>query len=122
MNFDTLEFSIDTHVAIIRLNRPGAANGINMQMAHELMQLAIECQENPEIRAVLLTGNGKMFSAGSDLKSFAAYGEQTTAKLHQLLTKLQHLDSLNLAFWLLDIFWRWQPSSSFGPVMRFDIR
>ena len=86
MNFDTLEFSIDTHVAIIRLNRPAAANGINMQMAHELMLLGIECQENPDIRAVLLTGNGKMFSAGGDLKSFAAYGEQTTAKLHQLMS------------------------------------
>ncbi|CAA0115326.1 1,2-epoxyphenylacetyl-CoA isomerase [BD1-7 clade bacterium] len=84
-DFETLEFSIENQVAIIKLNRPEAANGINLQMAQELMQAAIDCDENPAIRAVLLTGNGKMFSAGGDLKSFAAFGDQVAAKIKELM-------------------------------------
>lgn len=85
MTYQTLEFRIEDHVAIITFNRPEAANGIDLTLAQELMSAAIACEDNDEVRAVLLTGNGKMFSAGGDLKSFAEFGEQTSAKIKELM-------------------------------------
>lgn len=72
MDFETLLFDVSDHLATITLNRPESANAINLTMSRELMQAAIECDENPEIRAVLITARGKMFSAGGDLKTFIA--------------------------------------------------
>jgi 2-(1,2-epoxy-1,2-dihydrophenyl)acetyl-CoA isomerase len=87
-DYQTLEFSIDNYVAIIKLNRPAAANGISMLMAQELLQAATYCDENHAIRAVLLTGNGKMFSAGGDLKDFAAFGDNISGKIKELMVYL----------------------------------
>ena len=85
MNFQTLEFSLEDNVAIIRFNRPDAANGLDLTMAKELMAASIACDENDDVRAILLTGNGKMFSAGGDLKSFAEFGDETAAKIKELM-------------------------------------
>ena len=63
MSYQTIEFNVADNIATIRLNRPKAANSIDLAMAKELMSVAIECDENPEIRCVILTGNGKFFSA-----------------------------------------------------------
>ena len=87
-DYQTLEFSIENNVAIIKLNRPDSANGVNMEMAKELMQVAITCDDSKDIRAVLLTANGKMFSAGGDLKSFAAFGDKTSSKIKELMVYL----------------------------------
>ena len=59
-------------VWLIRLNRPDDGNAIIPEMACELLDVAIRCDEDSEVRAVVLTGNGKMFCVGGDLKAFAA--------------------------------------------------
>jgi 2-(1,2-epoxy-1,2-dihydrophenyl)acetyl-CoA isomerase len=74
MNYETILFEVKDQVATITLNRPEAANGLNLIMGQELMEVAIRCDEDPEIRAVLLTGKGKFFSAGGDLKYFSEAG------------------------------------------------
>ncbi len=71
MTYKTLLFDIVEGVAEITLNRPDAANAMDPIMSKELSDLAIECDTNPDIRAVLITGAGKMFCAGGDLKGFA---------------------------------------------------
>jgi 2-(1,2-epoxy-1,2-dihydrophenyl)acetyl-CoA isomerase len=98
--YQTLEFAIADGVATIRLNRPDAANGISTQLASELHEAAKSCVGNPAVRAVLLTGNGAMFSAGGDLKSFAAFGDDAPEKigellvhLHGAISTLSHLDA-----------------------------
>ena len=55
-------------------------------MGKELLDASIRCDEDPNIRAVLLTGNGSMFSAGGDLKSFAAMGDRVGSGLKELTT------------------------------------
>ena len=71
MDYETIHFEVKDQAAIITLNRPEAANGLNMTSGKELMHVAIRCDEDPGIRAVLLTGKGKFFSAGGDLKYFS---------------------------------------------------
>ncbi len=88
MTYETLTFERDGGVAIITLNRPEAANSLNVPMSEELVKVATHCDSNPEIRAVVLTGAGKMFSAGGDLHSFAAQGEQMSEYMRYATTGL----------------------------------
>lgn len=63
MTLETLIFDIKDQVAYITLNRPDAANGINLTLAKDLVQAAIHCDEHPEIRVVVIRGAGSVFSA-----------------------------------------------------------
>lgn len=87
-NFETLIFEKNAGVAKITLNRPESANGLNMQMGKDLLAAAIDCGEDPAVRAVLITATGKMFCAGGDLKSFAAEGDKIGALLKELTVYL----------------------------------
>jgi 2-(1,2-epoxy-1,2-dihydrophenyl)acetyl-CoA isomerase len=54
-------------VCRITLNRPSVFNSFNKTMAMQLQDVLDDCTVNPEIRAVLITGEGKAFCAGQDL-------------------------------------------------------
>lgn len=87
-DFQTISFSVDQAIARITLNRPNAANGITLLMAQELAQAAILCEQTDGIRAVLLAANGNMFSAGGDVKGFAAAGDNAAVEIRQLMVSL----------------------------------
>ncbi len=85
--------SIEKNVGVITLNRPEVGNALNLEMAQELMEVAIHCSEDNDIRAVIITGAGNKFSVGGDLKSFANEGNEisshlkaVTAYLHQAIS------------------------------------
>ncbi|MCB1614485.1 MAG: enoyl-CoA hydratase/isomerase family protein [Pseudomonadales bacterium] len=86
--FTTLNFERLDAFARITLNRPDAANGMNMAMGRELRAVAAQCKNDSDIRAVIITGAGKMFSAGGDLKAFAAYGDEIGAAILELANHL----------------------------------
>jgi 2-(1,2-epoxy-1,2-dihydrophenyl)acetyl-CoA isomerase len=99
MQFQTLLFDIQERVAHITLNRPEAANAINLELAKDLMHALMKCDEDPLIRAVLIKGAGPMFCAGGDVKRFAEKGEnlpyylkQITAHLHVAMSYLVRMD------------------------------
>ncbi len=60
---------INNGIMSITLNRPDSLNAFNSEMLFEL-QDAFKDAENPEIRCVVLTGAGKGFCSGQDLKDF----------------------------------------------------
>ncbi|MEQ8232212.1 MAG: enoyl-CoA hydratase-related protein [Gammaproteobacteria bacterium] len=100
MSYETLDFERDGGVAVITLNRPDAANSLNVPMAEELVRVATHCDSNPDIRCVVLTGAGKMFSAGGDLHSFAAQGEgmaeymrYATTGLHAAIARFARMNA-----------------------------
>ena len=88
MSFETLLFDVEDHVGRLTLNRPDAGNSMNAVMMRELRDVAICCDEDPEIRAVLITGAGKMFCAGGDLHSFAKEGDGLPAYLKGITNDL----------------------------------
>jgi 2-(1,2-epoxy-1,2-dihydrophenyl)acetyl-CoA isomerase len=88
MDYENIRFEQADGVATITLYRPDAANAIDLALARELMQVAIRCDEDPSVRAVILTGAGKMFCAGGDLKSFAAQGDRLPSLLKEITTNL----------------------------------
>ncbi len=60
--------SIENKVAILTLNRPEVFNSFNREMALLLQNELDACEKNPEVRAIVITGSGKAFCAGQDLK------------------------------------------------------
>jgi len=88
MQYSTLLLDVRDAVAHITLNRPDSANALNIDMGRDLMHAALQCDEDPAIRAVVITGAGRMFCAGGDLKSFAAQGEQLPYHLKEVTTYL----------------------------------
>ena len=69
--YQTLTFEQDGPIARIVLNRPDAANGMNDVMTAELAQVARR-RDTAAIKVVVLTGAGRFFCAGGDLKAMAA--------------------------------------------------
>ncbi len=101
MDYSTITFEVQDRIATVRLNRPDNANALNIDMSRELMQAAIRCSEDRAIRAVLLTGTGRMFCAGGDLKSFARHGrgaslashlKEVTSYLHSAVSRFLRMD------------------------------
>ncbi len=57
-------------IATITLNRPAQFNVMNTELSAGLRKALMECWDDDEVRAIILTGNGKAFSAGGDIKFF----------------------------------------------------
>ncbi|WP_394974889.1 enoyl-CoA hydratase-related protein [uncultured Croceitalea sp.] len=64
----SIALKIENQVAYITLNRPEVFNSFNREMALSLQSIMDDCETNPQVRAIVLTGNGKAFCAGQDLK------------------------------------------------------
>jgi len=88
MTYTTMRCDVRDGVAHVTLDRPAAANSINLDLARDLLQVALDCEGNSSVRAVLLTGAGKMFCAGGDLKAFASQGPQLGRYLTEVTTHL----------------------------------
>ena len=63
-----IKFEIKEGVGIITLNRPEVYNSFNIPMALEVQKALDECEKDDNVRAIILTGEGKGFCAGQDLK------------------------------------------------------
>lgn len=79
----------DDGVARLRLNRPEASNGMDVPLLQGLYTAIMRCHGEPDVRAVLLTGEGKNFCAGGDVKTFAAKGEALPDYLREATSWLQ---------------------------------
>jgi len=90
MSFDTLTYEVTEGVAVITLDRPDDANALNPQLAKDLYDAAVMAENAADVRAVLITGTGKMFCAGGDLKSFHGAGDGMAAALTDTATALHN--------------------------------
>jgi len=95
-SYSTLLFSLEGNIATITLNRPALANSMDMAMGKELLAVAKICEQERNIRAVILTGAGNFFSAGGDLKAFAGFGDAIGEKLQELTDYLHAAISIFL--------------------------
>ena len=89
MDLETINFKIENEIAYIELNRPKQYNSLNQTMADDLFKVSLECDDNPKIRSVLMTGSGEdAFCAGGDVNSFYKYGNKTSSHLKEVTTTL----------------------------------
>ncbi len=91
--------TVDDGLARLTLNRPDAGNAITPEFGKGLLEAAARCASDPGIRAVLMTGAGKTFCVGGDLKVFKGAGDgvgvmlhETAAALHAACSALARMD------------------------------
>ena len=70
--YETIEFERDGPVGWLRLNRPDRLNCFTIAMWHEMRELGLELRDDADLRAVVVTGNGRAFSSGIDTTVFTS--------------------------------------------------
>jgi 2-(1,2-epoxy-1,2-dihydrophenyl)acetyl-CoA isomerase len=87
-------------VALVTLNRPESANTLNLQMGMDLLAAALACARNADVRAVVLTGAGRNFCFGGDLRAMASrdtagddYIRELTTYLHAAIAHFTRMDA-----------------------------
>lgn len=76
-------------IARIRLNRPEASNAVDAELLRVLHEIALRCHSDPSVRVVILSGEGRNFCAGGDVKTFAAKGDALPDYLREATAWLQ---------------------------------
>ena len=84
MAFDNIILEKENGIATITFNRPEAMNALNIQTRAEFGQAISDIASDNEVKVLILTGSGKAFVAGSDIKEF----NQTTPLAAHNITRL----------------------------------
>src|SRR5918999_3667474 len=104
---------------LVTLNRPHALNAMNEELMGELDQALAQAESDPEIRAVVITGSGRAFSAGEDIsgadpETAWPYGIPEGSSLNDTYNKFRDADRKNI---LGRQLYRWQyPKPLIGAV------
>jgi enoyl-CoA hydratase/carnithine racemase len=69
-SYQTVELTREGHIGWLRLNRPDKLNSFTVLMWQELRALGKELRDDPELRALVVIGNGRAFSSGIDTSVF----------------------------------------------------
>ena len=80
MSKDVILTEVVDRVGVIRLNRPKALNALNLATLHTVVDTAEAFQNDPNIMAIVITGNEKAFAAGADIKEMA---DKSYIEMHQ---------------------------------------
>lgn len=94
-------FDVTDGVGWITLNRPKAYNALNADLAARLLDAVIRCDEDDEVRALVITGNGRSFCSGGDIRQMmdavardghaAAFLKTLTVNLHEAIATMAHM-------------------------------
>jgi E-phenylitaconyl-CoA hydratase len=82
---DTLLFDLTDQVAVITLNRPEVRNAMNRELRSALVEALQRVREDTDMRAAIITGAGRTFSAGADLKERAQSGRAAEADVASVI-------------------------------------
>lgn len=67
MDYNTVKYEVDGSIAKITMNRPKALNALSNEVLVELDKVLDEVKENKDLRALIITGEGRSFVAGADI-------------------------------------------------------
>jgi len=68
MDFECIIYEKDEGIATIKLNRPQVLNAMNKQLWLDFQVALDDVKNDPEIKVLIITGEGRAFSTGADLK------------------------------------------------------
>lgn len=93
--YSTILFSVRDKVAHLTFNRPEAANSLNATVSAEMMDAVVRCEDDADIRALVVSGAGRFFCAGADLKGFYTAGSELKSRIsvfHATISRLARAD------------------------------
>ena len=71
MDYNSIKFSVNEGVATICLNRPDVFNAFNEEQSFEMQSALKAVKKDDDVRVLVITGEGRAFCSGQDLKSIA---------------------------------------------------
>ena len=81
-----LSASLQSDTLMLTLNRPQRANAFTLELVGELQEAFKGAAADPQVRAVVLTGAGRVFGAGQDIEEIKSYGGDLSYREHLLKT------------------------------------
>ena len=87
-SYKTLNFDIKNQIAYLEFATPESANAMTSEMAQEMAQVSEICLTNFELRAIKITGQGKIFCGGGNVKVFNQEGSNLEKYLESMATNL----------------------------------
>lgn len=102
MTFENIIYEKQNGVAAITLNRPEAMNAFTIQMNGEMQQALKDAEGDEGIRCILLTGSGRGFSAGQDLKgrtpdTKGSLGASLRERYNPIILRLRRTEKISIA-------------------------
>jgi len=88
MGYETIRYEVKDGIATLTLSRPDAYNALNLTLGRELFQAALEADEDRAVRCIVVTGTGKAFCAGGDVKDFHDNADRIGVVIKELTTYL----------------------------------
>jgi len=90
MSYKNITLKEEDGVATITLNRTTSFNAFNLEMAKELVDVIEKCAKNVRIKVLIITGAGKAFCSGGDLKAAKEWPSDNRGDFFRQLTKFFH--------------------------------
>lgn len=102
MTFETLRFETEGHLGVLTLNRPERLNALSKQLTLDLTELVGQLETDDDIRVIIVTGEGRAFCAGADIKERAEnpqdFSIQRTSRLiSPTFRRLERLPQVTIA-------------------------
>jgi 2-(1,2-epoxy-1,2-dihydrophenyl)acetyl-CoA isomerase len=101
---DSIELEKKKDMALLTLKRPRVYNSFDLEMIQQLAERLITLARDPQVVGVVITGEGKAFCAGGDLRWVAGYGQnyagafhELAARFHQAILEIRHMQKPVLA-------------------------
>ncbi len=90
---ERVTISVENHIADVRFNRPDKMNALDPEQIDAIIDATDKLAEMKDVRAIVLSGNGKGFCAGLDMSSFTSSGTTSslTDRSHGNANKYQHV-------------------------------
>src|ERR1700687_2089186 len=88
MGYETIRYDVKDAVASITLSRPEAYNALNLALGRDLFHATLEADEDRLVRCIVVTGAGKAFCAGGDVKDFNDSPDRIGILIKELTTYL----------------------------------
>ncbi|MEO8285730.1 MAG: enoyl-CoA hydratase-related protein [Chloroflexota bacterium] len=97
MPYETILTTQDEGVHTITLNRPDTLNAFNSAMGRELLDALKKAERDPEARCIVLTGAGRAFSSGEDLKArqsegITDFGSTLRDRYNPIVLRIRNMD------------------------------
>jgi enoyl-CoA hydratase len=95
MNYEILKLDINDNIAVLTISRPQAMNALNSRFLYEMNEMLNDLEKRNDVRALIITGEGKAFVAGADIAEMsnmnAEQGKQFSQKGQNTLCRIENL-------------------------------